>query len=77
METENKYQSIKHRLHVIITEADTPAGKAFDVILLVAILFSVLIVMLDSVASISENCYYSMHDDDAKYCKICGHSLSD
>ncbi len=36
----------------IIFEADTPAGKAFDVALLFAILASVLVVMLESVASI-------------------------
>ena len=37
------------RLHEIIYESGTPAGKAFDVSLLVLILFSVVIVMLDSV----------------------------
>ena len=40
------------RLHEIIFEADTPAGKLFDVILLVAILLSVVAVSLESVASI-------------------------
>lgn len=39
-------------LHEIIFEADTPAGKAFDVALLWAILLSILAVMLESVASI-------------------------
>ncbi len=47
-------ESIKHKLHTIIQEADTPLGKAFDIILLIAILLSVIIVMLDSVASISQ-----------------------
>ena len=42
----------RERLRVVIFEADTPAGKAFDVILLVSILASVLAVMLESVASI-------------------------
>ncbi len=46
--------SLKHTLHVIIVEADTPSGKAFDIMLLLAILASVFVVMLDSVASISE-----------------------
>ncbi len=45
--------SFKRKMHVIINEADTPMGKAFDVILLVFILLSVLVVMLDSVNSIS------------------------
>jgi len=40
------------RLHEVIFEADTPAGRAFDVCLLVAILVSVIAVMLESVAGI-------------------------
>lgn len=39
----------RRRLRVIIFEADTPAGKAFDVSLLVAIVLSVGAVMLESV----------------------------
>ena len=35
--------------HEIIFEADTPAGKAFDVILIISIMLSVLVVMADSV----------------------------
>lgn len=42
----------RERIRVIIFEADTPAGKTFDVALLVAILASVGAVMLDSVASL-------------------------
>src|SRR3990170_672765 len=41
------------RLHQIIYEADTPAGKLFDALLISVILLSVLCVMLDSVAWIS------------------------
>lgn len=37
-------------MHQIIYEADTPAGKIFDIILLVLILLSVILVMLDSVS---------------------------
>ena len=44
--------SWRFRLHQIVFEADTPAGKAFDVVLIGAILASVLVVMLDSVADI-------------------------
>jgi voltage-gated potassium channel len=36
----------------IIFEADTRAGKLFDIVLVIAILLSVLVVMLDSVANI-------------------------
>jgi voltage-gated potassium channel len=39
-------------LHEVIFEADTPAGKGFDVGLLVAILASVLVVILESVSSV-------------------------
>ncbi|MBL6444884.1 ion transporter [Fulvivirga sp. 29W222] len=39
-------------LHEVIFEADTYEGKAFDVILLVAILLSVIAVMLESVSEI-------------------------
>ncbi|MCB9475432.1 MAG: ion transporter [Deltaproteobacteria bacterium] len=40
------------RLHTIIFEAETPAGKFFDVALLVAIVASVAAVLLESVESI-------------------------
>jgi voltage-gated potassium channel len=43
---------LRHRLHEIIFEADTPEGKLFDSLLLLAIGASVLVVILDSVASI-------------------------
>lgn len=39
----------RERLHEIIFEADTFAGKLFDVLLLIAIFLSVLVVVLDSV----------------------------
>lgn len=40
------------RLHEVIFEADTPAGKAFDILLILCIIASVVAVMLESVASI-------------------------
>lgn len=49
---ENQKLDWRYRLHEIIYEADTPAGKLFDVILLIAILASILFVMLESVSSI-------------------------
>jgi len=42
----------RERLRIIIFEADTPAGKAFDVGLFVAIVLSMLAVMLESVEPI-------------------------
>ena len=44
----------RDRLHEVVFEADTPAGKTFDVALLVAIVVSVAVVMLDSVATIRD-----------------------
>ncbi|MBN1818623.1 MAG: ion transporter [Sedimentisphaerales bacterium] len=41
-------------LFEVIFEADTPAGRWFDVLLIVNILASVAVVMLDSVASIND-----------------------
>jgi len=42
----------RQRLHEVIFEADTPAGKAFDVVLLWAIILSVVVVSMESVHSI-------------------------
>lgn len=40
------------KIHEIIFEADTPAGKAFDILLIISILLSVFAVMLESVTSV-------------------------
>ncbi|MBZ0135400.1 MAG: ion transporter [Planctomycetes bacterium] len=45
----------RERAHEVIFEADTPAGKAFDVVLLLLILGSILAVMLESVPEIGAN----------------------
>jgi voltage-gated potassium channel len=50
METNN----LKDRLYTIIFEADTPAGKLFDVLLFGAIMASVVLTMLSSVHSIRD-----------------------
>ncbi|MDA3903204.1 MAG: ion transporter [Desulfuromusa sp.] len=44
---------LRHRLHEIIFEADTPAGKLFDVVLILSIVISVIVVMLDSVVALN------------------------
>lgn len=46
------------KLHEIIYEADTPAGKLFDVVLLITILASIVFVMLESITSFNDK-YYS------------------
>jgi voltage-gated potassium channel len=47
-------KTIRDRLYSVIFEHDTPAGRAFDLGLIITILLSVVAVMLDSVASISQ-----------------------
>jgi voltage-gated potassium channel len=51
----------KQKLHEIIYEADTPAGKLFDVLLLWAIIISIILVMLESVVSINEQYHYQLN----------------
>lgn len=47
-------QKLKHKIHEIVFEADTKAGKVFDVVLLIIISLSIFVVMLESVASIND-----------------------
>jgi voltage-gated potassium channel len=54
-------QGWRLRLYNVIFEADTPAGRRFDILLVVAILASILVVVLDSVPSISAE-YNSLVD---------------
>lgn len=53
----DKAQARRKRIHEIIFEADTPAGKAFDVVLLALILLSVLVVTLESVEGLHQEYY--------------------
>lgn len=53
--------SWKEKLHEIIYEADTKAGKTFDVILLISILASILLVMLESVDSIDKKYHFLLN----------------
>ena len=43
----------RNTLYTIIFEADTPSGKLFDEVLILAIMLSVIVVMLDSVRGIT------------------------
>src|SRR5690606_17711142 len=52
MEQPNYNKTWKTKLHEIIYEADTPAGKLFDIILLIVIVASIVLVMLESVKGI-------------------------
>lgn len=44
--------SLKEKLFEIVFNADTKSGKAFDLLLIIAIIISIIVVMLDSVSSI-------------------------
>ncbi|HEX8318972.1 ion transporter [Longimicrobium sp.] len=46
-------QHIRKRLHDIIFQHDDPAERAFDVVVIAAIVLSIVVVMLDSVESIA------------------------
>jgi voltage-gated potassium channel len=49
---DHKLSPWREAMHEVIFEADTPAGRAFDIVLLVSILLSVAAVVLESVAEI-------------------------
>ncbi len=51
---QNTWKHLKNKFHEAIFEADTPAGKLFDIALIIAILLSVGAVMLDSIKSIND-----------------------
>lgn len=52
--TSKKNKDWREKLYEIIYEADTPAGKWFDILLLVLILASIVLVMVESVEDYSE-----------------------
>lgn len=52
---------LRARLYDIIFESDTPAGRRFDIALVCAILFSILVVVLDSVPSITGSWNMLLH----------------
>lgn len=54
MPTRLRLSPWQEKLHEIIFEADTPAGKLFDVGLIITILLSVVIVLLDSVKDLRD-----------------------
>jgi len=53
--------SWRNKLHEIIYEADTPTGKLFDIVLLFVILFSITLVMLESIGSLNERYYWEFY----------------
>lgn len=49
MENDQQINTWREKWHEIIYEADSREGKIFDIVLIVAILFSIILVMLESV----------------------------
>lgn len=49
--------NLKHYLNTVIFGTDTPAGKRFDVVLMIFIIASVLVLMVESVESVSERAH--------------------
>ena len=46
--------TLKDKLHTIIFESETPAGKAFDVSLIIFILISIFAVIIESIPAVRE-----------------------
>jgi voltage-gated potassium channel len=51
----------RKRLHEIIFEADTPRGKQFDLLLMVAIILSVIVVFMESIYEIRMRFVFELH----------------
>jgi voltage-gated potassium channel len=51
------WQRIKYILYVVIFRSNTPAGKAFDVLLLAAIIISVLALVVETIPGFGEEYY--------------------
>lgn len=50
-EKPENFSETRERIHQIVFESDTPAGKSFDVVLLVMIFLSILLLMLETIPS--------------------------
>jgi len=50
----NRIETVRQNVYQVIYQTNTRAGRAFDICLIIAILTSVLIIVLDSVAGITE-----------------------
>ncbi|WP_443946992.1 ion transporter [Pedobacter sp. AW1-32] len=55
------YDILRKKIYIVIFKSDTRAGKLFDVLLLVLIVLSILSVFLESVASVRDKYYQTIH----------------
>ena len=53
-DTKRSRKGWQAKIHEVIFEADTPTGKAFDVLLIISILLSVFAVMMESVTAVRD-----------------------
>lgn len=53
-------QQLKEKLHLIIFGTDTPAGKNFDIFLIVAIILSVVLLMAESMENLAKEYYFTL-----------------
>ena len=51
---EKRIEALRHTLYQVIYQAHTPAGRVFDIVLIISILISVLTIILDSVTEINQ-----------------------
>ena len=61
MKKDGSTSNWRNKLHEIIYEADTPAGKLFDVALLFVIVLSIFLVMLESVSDLNQKYYWEFY----------------
>jgi len=52
----------KSKMHEVIFETDSPAGKLFDILLLIAIVLSVVVVMLESIPQYEKIYKYTFYE---------------
>ena len=50
-----RIETLRHTLYQVIYQAHTPAGRGFDIVLIISILVSVLTIILDSVTEINQH----------------------
>lgn len=53
--------STRRRVHDVVFEANTPAGRLFDVVLLISILASVAVVLIESVQRVQVRYFFSLY----------------
>lgn len=53
MKSHSSASTLKEKLFEIVFNADTKAGKTFDILLIIAIVLSIVVVMIDSVTDLS------------------------